>query len=257
MAVGVVEPARGLLDDRQDVIDLHPPVVAQDLGAGLALDVLHDDVVPARLLVKAGIEHLHDVRVDEPGGGLGLALEARDECRVVGEMLGEELHGHEPFQARVQRAVHRRHPAVPEAAFEPVAAGDHLCVHGAAAPPAPLPWPLPGAAVCVALPVADVLEIGGVPPLLPAVEVGGALELLVVTMLLELVVGVELTLEVTLELELDVTLLELVVDVLMLDTAFCAHSRSALADRSARPSARRACRPASTPVGSAARCSCA
>ncbi len=65
------------------------PLRLQELRAGLALDVLHDDVVAA--VVDAGVVDLDDVRVDQLRDGERLAAEAGDELLVVGEVLGQDL----------------------------------------------------------------------------------------------------------------------------------------------------------------------
>ena len=124
VAVGVVQALAGLFDDRDGLVDLQPAIVTQDLRAGLPLDVLHHDEVLPRLLVQARVEDLHDVRVYQTRGGLGLALEARDERRILGEVLGQQLDRHTPFQAHIEREVHRRHPPEPEPALQTVAPGD-------------------------------------------------------------------------------------------------------------------------------------
>ena len=122
-----------MIDER--LVDLDPAVVAQDLRARLPLDVLHHDEVLAAALVAAGVEHLHDVRVHEARRRLRLALEARDERRVVGEVLGEQLDRDLALQAQVEREVHGRHAAEAEPALEPVAPGDLRGAHLAAS------WP--------------------------------------------------------------------------------------------------------------------
>ena len=92
--------------------------LAQDLRAGLPVDVLHDDELARGLLVEAEVEDLHDVRVHEPGGGQRLAAEARDEARVLREVLGEQLHGDVALEPRVEREPDGRHAADAEAALE-------------------------------------------------------------------------------------------------------------------------------------------
>jgi hypothetical protein len=124
VAMGVVKPLAGLLDDRDRLVDLDPAVVAQDLGARGSLDVLHHDEVLARDLVLAGVEHLHDVRMHEARGGLRLALEARHEGGVIGEVLGEQLDRDLALESLIEGSVHGRHAAEAEAAFEPVAPAD-------------------------------------------------------------------------------------------------------------------------------------
>ena len=81
----------------------------QKLGAGAALDVLHDDVMAA--LVDAGVVDLDDVGVDQPGDRQRLAAEAGDELLVVGEVLREDLDGHGALEDVVDRAVNARHAA--------------------------------------------------------------------------------------------------------------------------------------------------
>ena len=69
-------------------VDLEMAVIAQQLGARLALDVLHHDEVLVVAVIEPEVEDLHDVGMDEPGRGERLAAEARDESLVVGEVLG-------------------------------------------------------------------------------------------------------------------------------------------------------------------------
>ena len=66
------------------------------------VDVLHDDEVLVRRLVEARVEHLHDVGVHEPRRGQRLAPEPRDERRVVGQVLGQQLHGDVALEALVE-----------------------------------------------------------------------------------------------------------------------------------------------------------
>ena len=72
-------------------------------------------------LVEAEVEHLDDVRVHEPRRGQRLAAEARDEARVLGQVLGEQLDRDVALQPRVERELHGRHAADAEAAVELVA----------------------------------------------------------------------------------------------------------------------------------------
>ena len=150
VAVRVVESAAGLGHHVDRLLDFHRAVVAEQLGAGVAGDVLHHDEVLARSFVEAEIEHLHDVRVDQPGGRQCLATEAGHERRVVREMLGEQLDRYVALQALVERQLHRGHPADAEAALDPVPPDDRCSVSH---PPPPFPPLLPSA--------------GPVPPLLP------------------------------------------------------------------------------------------
>ena len=87
-------------------------------------------------LVQAGVEDLHDVRVHQTRRGLRLALEARHERRVLGEVLGEQLDRHPALQAQVEREVHGGHPAEAEPALQAVAPGDLHLAHWPLALPA-------------------------------------------------------------------------------------------------------------------------
>ena len=90
----------------------------------------------AAALVEAEVEDLHDVRVHEPRGGERLAAEARDELLVVGEVLGEQLHGDVALEAPVEGLEHGRHAADAEAVAQLVALGQDLRRHqGVVVPP--------------------------------------------------------------------------------------------------------------------------
>ena len=77
-------------------------------------------------LVGAEVEHLDDVRVHEPRRGQRLAAEARDERRVLGQVLGQQLDGDVALQARVEGELDGRHAADAQAALELVAVGEEL-----------------------------------------------------------------------------------------------------------------------------------
>ena len=80
----------------------------QELRAGTALDVLHDDVVAA--LVDPVVVDLDDVGMDQLRHRQRLPPEAGDESIVVGEVLGEDLHRHGALEDQVGGAVDVRHP---------------------------------------------------------------------------------------------------------------------------------------------------
>ena len=128
VAVGVVEPAAGLGDDLDGLVDVEVAAVAQQLGARVPGDVLHHDEVLVLALVEAEVEHLDDVRMHQARGGERLAPEARDERRVVGEVLGEQLQRDVALEPLVEGEVHGRHAADAEPALDPVAPCDCLTV---------------------------------------------------------------------------------------------------------------------------------
>ena len=73
--------------DRPQLIDRS--LLPDQLLERAAREVLHRDVV--RVVVLAAVVDADDVRVLEAGGGLGLAPEALDEARVLGEPVVQEL----------------------------------------------------------------------------------------------------------------------------------------------------------------------
>ncbi len=106
--VRVVEPSAGLDPDLRRHLGLDRPLTLQDLRPGAALDVLHNDVVPA--LVNPAVVDLDDVGVDQFRHRQRLAFEAFDEALVAGEMLGQHLHRNGPLEDQVGRLVDVRHP---------------------------------------------------------------------------------------------------------------------------------------------------
>ena len=187
VAMRVVEAAAGLGDDLDRLLDVEVAAVAQQLGARVAGDVLHHDEVLVVALVEAEVEHLNDVRVHEPGSGERLAAEARDERRVVGEVLGQQLQRDVALEALVEGEVHGRHAADAEPALDPVAACDRRRVH-CPLPPFPLPPPLPPPSPAPPLPVVEVVPGVELVVAEVVVVVGGVV--VEVGVLVEVVVGV-------------------------------------------------------------------
>ena len=74
----------------------------QPLSEGRPLDQLHDEIV------RADIVEVADVGVAESRDGPPLALEP------LGELLGGDLDGHVPIEARIPRPVHLSHAAFSE-----------------------------------------------------------------------------------------------------------------------------------------------
>ena len=91
-------------------------------------------------LILAGVEDLHDVGVDQACRRLRLALEARHERGVLGEVLGQQLHRHRALQAQVEGEVNGGHPAEAQPALQAVAPSD---LHAAHLPPSWLAPPGP------------------------------------------------------------------------------------------------------------------
>jgi len=125
-AVRFVERAAGLDEDLVDPADVEPPLL--HLGSeGAALDVLHDD--EERLVVElAEVVELDGVRVRELDDRLGLAVEARDELGVLGELgvqgLDRDLADRGAHLLLGQ--VHPAHAALAEQAGRAVASHQHL-----------------------------------------------------------------------------------------------------------------------------------
>ena len=141
--------------------------------------------------------------MNQPRGGERLAPEARDEGRVVGQMLGEQLHGDVALEPLVERQMHGRHPADAESSLDPVAAGDR---RGASHCPFAFPFPAPAPPLLVPSPAPPVpLVLEEVPELVDVVAdvvvVGVEVEVLVLVVVLGVLVVVSVVLLVELVLD--------------------------------------------------------
>ena len=86
LVVGELQPAGRLQDVAGRHLGVELAVLLDQVAQRLALDELHAEVVDA--LVLADVVDLHDVVVDELGGGVGLAGEAGHERRVAWPSAG-------------------------------------------------------------------------------------------------------------------------------------------------------------------------
>ena len=73
-----------------------------------AVEVLHDDVQRA-VRQLTGEVHLDHVRMRQPRGDLGLAMEARHQLRVRAELAVQDLHRDVTIDPPLVRAVHPPH----------------------------------------------------------------------------------------------------------------------------------------------------
>jgi hypothetical protein len=127
LGVSEVEPGEDRAHDGagHDVryLDTGGARAAQHLAQRHAVDVLHgEEVAP---IDATEVEGLHDVGVHQASAELGLAAEARDEVRVVGQMGVDDLHGRRAREAALRavgREPHHSHAAVREPALQVVLA---------------------------------------------------------------------------------------------------------------------------------------
>ena len=98
--------------------------LADQLGQGPAVDVLHDDEVGA--LALAPVVDRDDVRMGEVGGGLGLPPEALDEGVVDRQLREQDLQRHRTVEQQVLGQVHLGHPAPGDVADQLVAVVEDL-----------------------------------------------------------------------------------------------------------------------------------
>ena len=87
--MGVLQGLADLDDDLQGLLLAVDLAVGEVVVDGLALDVLHDEVVVAAGL--ADVDGLDDVGVVELGGGLAFLVEPLDELGILAERLGRTL----------------------------------------------------------------------------------------------------------------------------------------------------------------------
>ena len=107
--VGGAEAFDDRIDQGQGQPRRQGALVVDDVAQRVALDVLHHQIgEPA---VFALVQDAHDVRVGEPGGGLGFAAQPVQELRVVGQMGMEDLQRDIALQPLVRGEVDGGHPA--------------------------------------------------------------------------------------------------------------------------------------------------
>jgi hypothetical protein len=94
--------------------------VVQDPVESLAGDELHDVVADAAL--RPVVEHRHDVRVVQPGGGAGLVAEAEQVFGIGAIARVQDLQGHVRAEVLAHRLVDDAHAALADPAQDAVIA---------------------------------------------------------------------------------------------------------------------------------------
>ena len=122
VGVGLGDRGADLSADARDALEVEVPLFAHELPEVAPFEVLHHEV--HQPLAPAEVEDLHRVRVTEPRGGLGLALEAADGVAIPRELAVQELHRHQLADVDVLDLVHDPHPAAAEELHDAVAIGD-------------------------------------------------------------------------------------------------------------------------------------
>ena len=117
LRVGRLEGVRDLGPQVEERAELERPL-ADPLRERLPLQQLHGDEVLALVLVDR--VHGADAGVVEGRGGAGLALEARERVRVLGQLRGQELERDVAAELRVLGLVHDAHAPAAELRRDPV-----------------------------------------------------------------------------------------------------------------------------------------
>jgi hypothetical protein len=81
------------------------------------------------VVLRARVEHGHEVRMGDPGGRQRLTPEPLDERAVVRQPAPQDLHGDLPVQDPVGRQIDLGHPAAAEELADRVAVGEHRSLH--------------------------------------------------------------------------------------------------------------------------------
>jgi len=117
LRVSGVERVRHLDPNLQNAIQIHGAIRDQVLQ-GRAVEKLHHDERLPVLLVN--LVDGADVRMVQPGSGLGFPLEAAESLRVLGHILGQELEGNKAIQFDVFGLVDDAHATAAELLDNPV-----------------------------------------------------------------------------------------------------------------------------------------
>jgi hypothetical protein len=105
--VGIFQPLGRLEDVVHRLRDRQRAVLFDQRRQVAAIDELHHQKMRATTLV--GVEGGDDVRVDQPGGGLGLAMEPLDRVGRADGGGRKHLQGHEPMHAAMLGLEHHAH----------------------------------------------------------------------------------------------------------------------------------------------------
>ena len=122
LLVGVLEPASRLQDAIDRLPNLQRPMILDDAGQVMALDVFHHQVVHALVLV--GVVGRDDVGMRELGRRFHLAVESLDGLGPLHGRRGEDLDRHRAFHPPVPGLQHYPHAAFAQLVQNDVLAED-------------------------------------------------------------------------------------------------------------------------------------
>jgi hypothetical protein len=111
LVVRVLQGVAELLNDRQRLRGRQRAAL-QEVTQVLAVDVFHGERVEP--IAVAEIVDRDDVRMIEPGQGLGFAGEARREGSIAGHLRRQDFDSYQTIQLGLPRLVHRSHAALAE-----------------------------------------------------------------------------------------------------------------------------------------------
>ncbi len=117
LAVRGGQPGGGLAGDPGDLLGVDAFLGGQQVSEALPLDQLHHEEEP--VLPRPEVEHGHQMRMAQPGGGLRLQPEAGGR-RGVRLITQQQLHGHGTAQDLVRGAPHLAHAATTDGGYQSV-----------------------------------------------------------------------------------------------------------------------------------------
>lgn len=125
LPMGRRQPGGRLAGDPGDLFRTQPLLRQEQVGEAPALDEFHDQEEP--VLPGPEVEDGHQMRMTQPGGGLGLQPEPRGR-RLVGVFAQQQLHGDGPAEDLVRGPPDLTHSATADGGYQSVPpSNQHLC----------------------------------------------------------------------------------------------------------------------------------
>ncbi len=125
LSMGIVQGSGDLFDDVRCPVGRQRTLLLDDLLQGMALEILHDDIVDA-VLVPDVVDD-DDIGVAQSSSGLSFSLEALDELLIVAELGWKRLDGHVTVEGWLIGAVDNGHATPPELVDDLVIANGFAC----------------------------------------------------------------------------------------------------------------------------------
>src|SRR6185295_3692047 len=116
--MGGAERVGGFLHDSADLLDRERTPTADPGGERFAVHVAHDEI--DQILAFTDRVDRYDMRVRQPGRGLGLPGKSLPDVLLEGQLGGKHFDGNPPLEPFVPGAIDHSHPSPPDLTLDGV-----------------------------------------------------------------------------------------------------------------------------------------